>query len=292
LKPTFTQLEPLIRHFLHWPDTPTNMKDNIRMLIEQTGMTLELDQSGLLVFAFGPPTLIQGEERKQFNQRGGIRRMPEFLLYLILAGNSVGCRWSEVCAALWPDEKSDKASMLFHQHLKRLRKVVLNDSDLITLQQDYYRVDPARHEWCDALAFERLYEQAAKASPAQALDLWLELIALYRGEFLAGFELGDWGMRYRSLYEDQFLQAVELASEQLLQNGSAGEALVILKKGLAQDYFRESLHRSMLRAYAQLGLHDNLSTHYTELCHTFSEEFDAPPELETNQLYEVLMNHK
>jgi two-component SAPR family response regulator len=249
-------------------------------------------QPDLQVFAFGPPLLVVDSEKKQFNQRGGIRRMPEFLLYLIVVGQNGGCRWSDVCAALWPEEEPEKASILFHQHLKRLRKSVLENADYIVLLNDYYQVNADYLSWCDALVFDTLYERAIKASPDDALPLWLELITLYRGDFLAGFELGEWGTVYRTSYEDRFLQAVELAGERLLQNNIPGEALIIVQKGLSQDYFRETLHRRALLAYAQLGMYDNLSAHYHELNQTFVREFNAHPESETIRLYEQLVKNR
>jgi hypothetical protein len=48
-------------------------------------------------------------------------------------------------------------------------------------------------EWGDVLAFRSLFERATHAAPEETLSLRLELISLYRGEFLAGFELGSGG---------------------------------------------------------------------------------------------------
>jgi DNA-binding SARP family transcriptional activator len=58
---------------------------------------------------------------------------------------------------------------------------------------------------------------------------------------------------------------------------------------LAQDYFREDLHRTAFRAYAQLALYDQLAAHYVELCETLRRELDAPPDPATEQLYQQLM---
>jgi two-component SAPR family response regulator len=112
---------------------------------------------------------------------------------------------------------------------------------------------------------------------------------LYQGEFLAGFEVGEWGAAYRASYEARFLQVVKLTGEQLLEDGSPGEALTVIYKGLAQDYFREDLQRSAFRAYAQLALYDRLAAHYVELRETLKREFDAPPDPATEQLYRQLM---
>jgi two-component SAPR family response regulator len=190
---------------------------------------------------------------------------------------------------LWPDLSSDKASISFHQTLKRLRDSVLGENDYIVVQDDYYRVNPRYLEWCDVLAFEQLYERLATATGEESLTLQLELMALYRGEFLAGFELGEWGTAYRSSCEVRFLQIARLAGQQLLDGGAPREALMVIQKGLAEDYFREDLHYYALKAYAQLGLHERLATHYAELRDTFEREFDVPPDSLTEQLVQQLI---
>ena len=112
------------------------------------------------------------------------------MLYLTLEGGNTGCRWSEVAAALWPDLDPSKASITFHQSLRRLRDVIFEVPDYIIIQDDYYQVNPEYLHWCDALAFDQLYERLA-TTPLEALALQYELISLYQGEFLAGFEVEE-----------------------------------------------------------------------------------------------------
>ena len=114
-----------------------------------------------------------------------------------------------------------------------MRDVIFEAPDYLIRRDDYYQVNRAYLEWCDVLAFESLFERATRATPEAALPLQLELIALYRGEFLAGFELGEWGTDYRASCEARFLQVVKLASEQLLKAGSPQETLAVINKGLS-----------------------------------------------------------
>jgi DNA-binding SARP family transcriptional activator len=289
LGPTVAEVQPLLWNFLYRADTPASTRDSLYLLLGLTQEGVNGARPSLQVYAFGPPALVVADRRRQFSQRGGMPKTPEFLLYLLLEGQDGGCRWSDVSAALWPDLDIDRASRSFHQILKRLRDVIFESPDYILLHNDYYQVNPAYLDWCDALAFESLYERASRVAPKEALALQLELIALYQGEFLAGFELGEWGEAYRATCEARFLQTVKLAGQQLLKAGSPQEALAVATKGLAVDYFREDLHQLILSAYAQLDLRDHLAAHYAQLCATFEEEFDAPPEPETQRLYQRLL---
>jgi two-component SAPR family response regulator len=286
---TVTAISPVLHYFLHRPNISTGMRSNIQLLLRQSHEELEFSRASLQVFMFGSPLLMVAGRPKQFHQRGRSRKLPEFLAYLLLEGRGGGCRWSEVSAALWPDLEPERASSLFHQNLRSLRDVIFAAQDYITVRDDYYQVNPDYLEWCDAVAFERLFERAAKVAPSEALALQLELIELYQGQFLSGFEVTEWGATRQALYETKFLQAVELAADQLLKLGRPEEALTIINKGLSFDYFQEALHRLAFRTYTQLNLYDHLATHYNMLCKVFKQEFEASPDQVTVQLYKQLI---
>lgn len=291
---SIAEIRPLLRHALYQPDTPVEFKDHVQLLLRQDKNEAKNASSslGLQTFLFGSPTIIVEDNHRFFSQRGRSRKMPEFLAYLILEGHDGGCRWSEVTSALWPDLESSKASSTFHQTLRRLRDTILGAPDYIIVKDDYYQVNPKYLDWCDAIAFETLLERIPQAPVDEALTLQKELISLYRGDFLAGFELSEWGRQYQTWFETNFLRVVKLASEQLLEQNSPQEALTIINKGLTCDYFREDLHRAAFRAYIQLGLHDHLQAHYANLRTVLQEEFNAPPDPVTVKLYEQVMASK
>ncbi|MGQ9501685.1 MAG: tetratricopeptide repeat protein [Anaerolineae bacterium] len=288
LASTVAETRQLLLHVAYRGDTPAGLRNNVQLLLAQDreGTTA---RAGLQVFLLGTPTLVVGGERRLFSQRGRVRRMPEFLAYLLVRTRQGGCRWYEASDAIWPDVDADKASILFHQTVKRLRDGVFGAYDYIIVQDDYYQINPQYLEWCDIWAFEQLFERALKVPAEQALDVLLELIGLYQGEFLAGFEVGDWGAAYRATCENRLMQCLRLAGEQLLKQGASQEALRIVGKGLALDFFQEELHHIVLRAYAQLGLFDQMTSHYAELERTFKRELGCPPDPSTSRLYQELM---
>jgi DNA-binding SARP family transcriptional activator/tetratricopeptide (TPR) repeat protein len=284
---TITETRQLFDHFLHWPNTPSATRNNIRRLLERTRHRFTLTGPGLQVFTLGQPYLIIAGLRKPVTPPGGRRIWLELLAYLLIEGQDGGCRWDQVCASLWPELTPVKASVTFHQAMKRLRHKVFDGVDYILVQDDYYRVNPHYLQRCDALGFEELYARLATVSAAEVLNLIPELIALYNGQFLTGFELGEWGQNRRSSYEQRYLQLIRLASKQLLTAGEPLQALVISNRGLTRDYFREDLHRSILRAYTQLGFNDQLKAHYQAL-QTMLREAGTAPEPATAQLYRQL----
>ncbi len=291
LASTVAETRQLLLYVAHRGDTPASLRNNVQLLRAQDREGT-VHRPGLQVFLLGTPTLVVGGERRLFSQRGRVRRMPEFLAYLLVRTRQGGCRWYEASDAIWPDVDAEKASILFHQTVKRLRDSVFGAYDYIIVQDDYYQINPQYLEWCDIWAFEELYERALRVPAEQAVDLLLELVGLYQGEFLAGFEVGDWGAAYRATCENRLMQCLRLAGEQLLKQGAPQEALRIVGKGLALDFFQEALHRIALRAYAQLGLFDQLASHYAELEQTFKRELGCPPDPSTLLLYRDLMGRR
>jgi len=291
LASTVAETRQLLLHVAHRGDTPASLRNNVQLLLahDREGTTT---RPGLQVFLLGTPTLIVEGERKLFSQRGRVRRMPEFLAYLLVRTRQGGCRWYEASDAIWPDVDADKASILFHQTVKRLRDSVFGAYDYIIVQDDYYQINPQYLEWCDIWAFEQLYERALKATAEQALDVLMELVGLYQGEFLAGFEVGDWGAAYRATCENRLMQCIRMAGEQLLKQNAPQEALRIVGKGLAFDFFQEELHRIVLQAYAQLGLFDQLTSHYADLEQTFKRELGCSPDPSISRLHQELMAHR
>ena len=285
---TVFETQPVLFHFLHWPRTLPGMSDKIRLLLDQRDSEAKVVKPSVQFFAFGHPILVVDGATKFFSQRGRLRRTPEILAYILIAGQQVGCRRDEVITAIWPDLGVNQATTRFHQSIKRLRDAMFEAQDYILVQNDYYRINPLYFEWCDALAFDALFERISAVSPEEVLDLQLEFIELYPGEFLAGFDLGDWGTLYRSRCETRFLSVVKMAGNQLLKMGSLWKAVTVFNKGLQYDNFQEDLHYRILQAYAQLGLYGELTAHYNKLCVTFEQEMGEPPQPEIHQLYQQL----
>lgn len=285
LGPTVAETRQLLLRALQRSDVSIGLRDSVTLLLHQDREWTPASAPSLQVFLFGTPSLVVAGERKQFSQRGRVRRMPEFLAFLLLKGQDAGCRWNEISDAIWPDLDTERSSISFHQTIKRLRDGVFGTYDYVIVQDDYYQVNPQYLEWCDAVVFEKLYERATRLRPQEALPLWLEIVHLYAGEFLAGFEVGTWGLTYRAQYEARFLQCVNLAGEQLIKQGAAQAALGVISKGLTEDYFSEDLHHSAMTAYAQLGLYDRVGAHYAEMCRRFEEELGVPPDDATRQAY-------
>lgn len=285
---TILETQQLLYHFLYNHKTPPGLQNSLELLLQQLPTRSNCLETGLHFFTFGHPTVVVNGTPKHFSHRGRSRKLPEILAYLLFVSRDRGCRWDELSTAIWPDLGPESASTRFHQSIKRLRDVILEDQNYILVQDDYYQINPAYAHWCDLLVFEKLFDRIASLKPEESLELQLEIIDLYQGEFLTGFDLEGWGRLYSTQCEARFLRTVKMASDQLLQTGQPWKALMVAKQGLNQDYFREDLHHNVLKAYGQLGLRSELHSHYEQMQEIFERELGDPPQPETDQLYQML----
>jgi DNA-binding SARP family transcriptional activator len=236
----------------------------------------------LQFYCLGHPTLWVKNESHRFYPGRHSANYPALLAYLF--HHPQGCSWPELALALWPDSPAKTASNALHQTLKRLRHKPLGDPTYLHGPANSYGLNPAYPTWSDGPVFDHLVQQLPHPPSAENLPHYLDLLHLYRGKFLAGFALSEWGLQRRQRYEDRFLQISHVTARFLLQQGQFWKALWVIERGLEQNYYREGLHRLALHAYAHIGLHSELRRHYQHLC----QQLGHSPEPTTEQLYQCL----
>ena len=123
------------------------------------------------------------------------------LAYLALHGGGY-VRRDTLLALLWPELDTDRARHSLRQSLYLLRRWL--DADVIVKRGEEELAIAPERLWCDAVAFQTLLREG-RAEDA---------LALYRGDFLAGFhvpeasdEFEDWLARVRQEYRGLALKA-------------------------------------------------------------------------------------
>ncbi|MCL2153193.1 MAG: winged helix-turn-helix domain-containing protein [Oscillospiraceae bacterium] len=106
----------------------------------------------------------------------------------------------------------------------------------------------------DAEEFESLCKKAsAKTEDDERLDLFLQAVALYRGDFLPSSAGDLWVMPLARWYRSMYLSCAHAASELLLAKDRNAEAEEICVKALRIDQFDETLLAFHLRALIAQG---------------------------------------
>ena len=212
--------------------------------------------SDLRLFLFGTPRLECDGAPVKLTRR----KVTALLAYLAVTGQPHSRE--AVATLLWPDFDATSAYAYLRNALWMLKQMPLADrveveQETLTFRQDEATwVDVARFE--AALAARRAHPHPEREVCEACLPLLEEAVALYQGDFMAGFTLED----SAAFDEWQFFQAESLrraytgALEKLTLWYSPREpetALDYARRWQSCDPLHEGAHRHLMMLYAQLG---------------------------------------
>jgi DNA-binding SARP family transcriptional activator len=122
------------------------------------------------------------------------------------------------------------------------------------------------------------------------------IIALYRGEFLAGLSLPDnpdfedWLQIQRETLHRRALALLEQLSNHHMQIGAYGKALQFALRYTELEPWGEDAHCRVMRLYALGGQNSAAIVQYETCCRLLKKELGALPSEETRQLAERIRN--
>ncbi len=206
----------------------------------------------------------------------------ELFFYILLHGP---VERDTVGLVFWPDLPSDKMINNFHSTLYRARHAV--GSDGIVLENDKYSLGV--DYWFDVEAFESLVERARLLPPHdwQVEDLWRQVVELYQGDLLPNVDR-PWCISRREALRAGYVEALRELGRCHESRGAFQGAITWYRQALKVDELREDLHRSVMRAYAQIGRRSDAVAHYRQCQETLRQELGVEPSWETRNLYEKL----
>lgn len=191
-------------------------------------------------------------------------------------------------ALLWGELPDVDAKNNLRQALSNLRRL-LNSYLLIT--RDSVAFNIATPYALDVEEFEQGLTGSHMKQPS-AISHLQSAVALYRGDFLAGFtvrdapEFEDWMLAQRSRLRELALRALHALTQFHLTRGDSASAIDTATRLLGIDSWREEAHRQMMLALARAGQRSAALAQY-KTCRTILEkELGVKPSAETTLLYE------
>ncbi len=175
----------------------------------------------------------------------------------------------------WPDVPESTARRRLSQALWQLRTTLAPQPVLLT-EGDVVRLDPDLPLWLDSIEFER----CATSHTAQDISRAVEL---YRGEFLNGY-YDDWLLPERERLRELFLVALERLIADCKTQGDYPRALAYARRLAAEDPWRESAHREVMRLCHLLD-HDAEALKQYQVCRQrLADDLGVEPAPETHAL--------
>lgn len=192
----------------------------------------------------------------------------------------------KMAALLWSSTATEQARQSLRQTLSSLRKelaqispdrkILVEEGDFLSLDPDLVHVDVAEFE-------KQLGIGGEKGLP--------KAVALYRGDFLEGFELDEerfdqWVIAERDRLHRASLRAHSQLVEIQMRNGAMDEAIATAQQSLRIDPLQESMHRTLMRLYMDSGDLVNAVQQYDVCARTLKRELQIEPDAETRKLFQ------
>jgi len=213
--------------------------------------------------------------------RPRIAKSVELLAYLTAASSHEAER-EELLGALF-DARADRSTRAYlRQAVHRLREV-LPDAVELAFEGSRLRFggDVALHS--ESGDFESLLAEAARLQGADRLAKLKQALAIpRRGEYLAGVET-EWVAGRREMLREKTADAALEAAHLAFAAGHYGEAEGLAESVLAEDPFKESAWRLLMRIAGVTGDEDRVITAYRR-CQRALRDVGAQPSPSTQQL--------
>jgi DNA-binding SARP family transcriptional activator len=208
------------------------------------------------------------------------------LSYLALHPGHVYLR-DKLVSLLWGDVGREQARHSLSQTLFTLRKalppaaalVLLVDGETIGLDRTAVDVD--------VVTFEELLVEGTPTALARAA-------ALYRGELLEGFALGEetfeeWLRAERLRLSELAVGALTRLADHQVDAGASETAIQTASRLLEFDPSREETHRTLMRLYSRQGRVGAALRQYQSCVGVLRRELGTEPEPATQALYRQIL---
>ena len=215
-------------------------------------------------------------------------RKPLALLKAIIAFGPGAVAEETLADALWPDDEADAAHDALNMALHRLRKMLPRGADAVHLQDRKLWLD-ADLVWVDAVAVGR---RLPRAPGAEALDVGRvnEVLALYRGHFLASDAAEPWSVSARERLRARVQGAVAHCAAMLGEADRHEESLALFRRGLEIDDLDERFYQGVMREAIALARPAEGIAAYQRLRRSLSILMGLAPSLASEALARTLMS--
>ncbi len=218
----------------------------------------------------------------------GTDRRKAIALLAYLAVTARAHTREQLAALLWPDYDRDSAFAYLRRTLWELNNAL--GKIWLQAERESIALEQQPSLWLDTEAFSQLTKGTTgdTARLAEALDL-------YRGDFMAGFYVADtapfedWQRQQSEYFRRELGRACERLVETLLESGDFETALPYAQRWLGLDQLNEQAHRAIMRLYAGMGDRAALRQQYEACTQLLKNELDVPPQRETVELYQLLI---
>lgn len=230
----------------------------------------------------------------------GAEKARALLAYLAVESERAHPR-RRLAGLLWPDQPEERALHNLRQALSTLRKLLPDPpagEPFFLVTSDTVQFNPRSPHSLDLREFECLLDEALRHLPDRPyagrpiLPLLQSALALYRGPFLAHFNLDDssefdeWAFMLRESSNQRAVQALALLAEYHERRHEFESARQAAERLVELAPWDETAHNQVIRLLAQDGQWSAAQARYATLRRYLVDQMCLEPSAETVALYE------
>lgn len=250
----------------------------------------------LNLFLLGPPRIESDGKSRLVETRKGVA----LLTYLALQR---ACHTRDALAAVfWPEADQSRARAALRRTLCTL-KAEIGDAYLeIHRETIGLRINgdilSDIEEFSRCLARWRSHGHPPSDVCSTCMAALTGAAALYRGDFLAGFNLPgsapfeEWQFFQMTTLQQEFALVLEGLVQGHVARNEYESAIVYARRWLALDPLQEYVHRRLIQLYAWSGQRSAALRQYQECERILKAELDSPPEQVTVSLYNAVKGQR
>ncbi|WP_312645603.1 BTAD domain-containing putative transcriptional regulator [Hydrogenoanaerobacterium sp.] len=211
------------------------------------------------------------------------RQLWNVLEYLIAFRNK-DISHSELLETLWPNDETDNFANTLKSLIYRIRTTLNNSGiplakDMIVYKRGVYSWNNSLNTVVDCEVFEALVKQASNInlSSNERIELYLNAIQLYKGDFLPNSAYEAWVIPLSTYYHNLYIKCVRDAVALLKEFSRYDEIITICEAAIIIDPFEEPVHQSLIHAWVMLGNSQKALAHYEYVTQLFYRELGVKP---------------
>ncbi|MCL4860417.1 MAG: tetratricopeptide repeat protein [Caldilineaceae bacterium] len=239
----------------------------------------------LELYLFGPPRLLRDGRTLEVS----LRKVLALFAYLAITKQPHSR--DALATLLWPETGQREARASLRRTLYRLNETL--GEDLLITSADTVCLHPQVDLQIDVEQFLEL--STPIDGPEQSgLEQWIAAADLYRDDFMAGFSLpdsptfDDWQFFQREELRRRLAALLEKLAHAFQRHGDFDQAILYARRWLQLDTLNEAVHRQLMQLYVWAGQHTAAQRQYAECVRILDEELGAPPDAETQALFEAI----
>ncbi|HBE78270.1 MAG TPA: hypothetical protein DDW65_10895, partial [Firmicutes bacterium] len=253
------------------------------------------EQSTLRIYCLGVFRVLRPDEQQAI---GTVSRHKMWLLfkYLVVHKGSA-IQTEKIMELLWPGNNDPSDTATLRTTISRLKSLLepshigYQRSAYIIYSKESCAFNLHAPFWLDAEEFENLCASAHRLgndNRQAAIELYLQALDLYQGDFLVEDPDLEWAVVPREHYRCLFIDSITEVVSWLLEFQEYPKAEALLKRAIKIDPYVEGLQILLMKTLLGMGNLKAAAEHYSHCSSFLYKELGVKPSEEWKSLYKQL----